>query len=226
MEAPPALVEAIHALNLQSPDVILLARGGGSIEDLWAFNDERVVRAVATSTAPIICGVGHETDFTLCDFAADLRAPTPTAAAELATQITMLDLQASLQNYRTRLLTATLNMLAEQKAALSAQVSLLRYVSPGRRIQSGKQRVDELARRAHSSLFHHVQLESTHIRGMQHRLEALNPLAVLARGYAVVTRRDDGSLVSHVSQASAEMIVRVSDGEFEVRKSRSVNRSP
>ncbi|HSB01183.1 MAG TPA: exodeoxyribonuclease VII large subunit [Anaerolineales bacterium] len=217
-EAPPALVKAIQSLNLQSPDVILLARGGGSIEDLWAFNDERVVRAVAASNVPIICGVGHETDFTLCDFAADVRAPTPTAAAELATQITMLDLRAGLQNYKTRILTATLKLLAEQKTSLASLVAQLRYVSPDRRIQSERQRVDELARRASTALFHHIQLQSTHIKGMERRLAALNPLAVLRRGYAVVRRKADGSVVARVAQASAEMKVRVSDGEFEVRK--------
>jgi exodeoxyribonuclease VII large subunit len=220
VEAPPALVKAIQTLNFQLPDVILLARGGGSIEDLWAFNDERVVRAVAMSAVPIICGVGHETDFTLSDFAADLRAPTPTAAAELATQITMIDLRAGLQNYKTRILSATLKILAEQKTSLSSLASQLRYVSPERRIQSERQRVDELTRRAHSSLFHHIQLQSAHIRGMQRRLEALNPNAVLARGYAVVTRRDDGSVVSRVAEASDEMKVRVRDGEFEVKHSR------
>jgi exodeoxyribonuclease VII large subunit len=219
IEAPPALVKAIQSLNLHSPDVIIIARGGGSIEDLWAFNDERVVRAVALSDAPVICGVGHETDFTLCDFAADLRAPTPTAAAELATQITIIDLRGALQNYKTHILSATLNLLAEQKTALSSLVSQLRYVSPDRRIQSERQRVDELARRAHSALYHHIQLQSAHVKGMQRRLEALNPNAVLARGYAVVTRKDNGNVVSHVAQASAEMKVRVSDGEFEVKKS-------
>ena len=218
-EAPPALVKALQSLVLQSPDVILLARGGGSIEDLWAFNDERVVRAVAMSAVPVICGVGHETDFTLCDFAADLRAPTPTAAAELATQITLLDLSAELQSYRNRLTSSTLSLLTEHKTVLSSLISELRYASPQRGIQSERQRVDELARRAHSSLAYRVQLQSTHVNGLQKRLAALSPLAVLARGYAVVTRKDDGSVVSRVAQASGTMNVRVSDGEFEVKKS-------
>ena len=188
------------------------------MEDLWAFNDERVVRALAMSVVPVICGVGHETDFTLCDFAADLRAPTPTAAAELATPLTMIDLRAGLQSYKTRILSATLNLLAEQKTSLSSLVSELRYVCPDRRIQSGRQRVDEFARRARSSLFHHLQLQSARVEGMQRRLQALNPMEVLKRGYAVVTRKDDRSVVSRVAQAGDEMNVRVSDGEFEVRK--------
>jgi exodeoxyribonuclease VII large subunit len=219
VEAPPALVKALYSLALQAPDVILLARGGGSIEDLWAFNDERVVRAVAMSPVPVICGVGHETDVTLCDFAADLRAPTPTAAAELATQVTILDLRGSLQSYRTRLLAATLKILTEQNNDLSALVSQLRYASPERRIQSERQRVDELSRRSYSSLLHHIRLESAHIKGMQRRLGALNPMAVLRRGYAMVTRTEDGSVVSRVDQASEEMNVRVSDGEFKVKRS-------
>jgi exodeoxyribonuclease VII large subunit len=218
IEAPPALVKAIQSLSFQSPDVIIIARGGGSIEDLWAFNDERVVRAVAMSSVPIICGVGHETDFTLCDFAADLRAPTPTAAAELATQITLQDLIATVSNFQSRMNKSMIETLNVQRSLLASLVTQMKYVSPEKRIHSERQRVDELARRAHSSLFHHIQLQSAHVKGMQRRLEALNPNAVLGRGYAVITRKDDHSIVSRVEQASAEMKVRVSDGEFEVKK--------
>ena len=217
-EAPLALVKAINTLDDKQLDVIIIARGGGSIEDLWAFNDERVVRTVADTMTPIICGVGHETDFTLCDFAADLRAPTPTAAAELATQITVLDLQAEVQTYKTRLASATINLIAEQKASLTSLTAQLRYLSPARLIQSERQRVDELSRRAFMSVAYRVNLQKNHFEGTQKRLEALSPLAVLARGYAVVTRKADGGVVSRVAQASDVMKVRVSDGEFEVKK--------
>jgi exodeoxyribonuclease VII large subunit len=224
-EAPPALVKAIQLLNDQSfdgaqgklPDVIIIARGGGSIEDLWAFNDERVVRAVAGSQAPVISGVGHETDFTLCDFAADLRAPTPTAAAELATQITIEDLHNLLSNFQSRLAASILSLVAEQKNFLSSLTSQLRYLSPARRIRSERQRVDEFSRRAYSSLLHRVQLQSAHVTGMRNRLEALSPLAVLARGYAVVTRKEDGSVISRIAQAKSDdrVKVRVADGNFD-----------
>jgi exodeoxyribonuclease VII large subunit len=218
VDAPPALVKAIQSLNHLIPDVILLARGGGSIEDLWAFNDERVVRAVADSNVPIICGVGHETDFTLCDFAADLRAPTPTAAAELATPITILDLGNDLLSARARITDLTWNLLAEQKAVISSVISRLKYVSPERRIRSEYQHLDELSRRASSALNHRIQLQTSNVDGISKRLQSLNPEGVLSRGYAIITRKDDGTVVSKVSQAQGEMKVRVSDGEFEINR--------
>lgn len=218
VDAPPALVTAIHSLNQQTPDVILIARGGGSIEDLWAFNDERVVRAVAASQVPIICGVGHETDFTLCDFAADLRAPTPTAAAELATQITIDDLKSNLTFHSSRLTDLISTLLADHRALTSSLAARLKYVSPERRIQSEFQYLDELSRRALSALTHRIQLQAANVDGMSKRLEALNPAGILARGYAIITRKADGKVVSKVSQAQGEMTVRVSDGEFEVNR--------
>lgn len=218
VDAPPALVDAIQGLNQQNPDVILVARGGGSIEDLWAFNDERVVRAVAASQVPIISGVGHETDFTLCDFAADLRAPTPTAAAELATQTTLDDLHFQLSAYQLRLTDLTLNLLADHEALISSLATRLKYVSPERRIQSEFQRLDELSRRAFSALNHRIQLQSARVDGISKRLNALNPAGILARGYAIITRKSDGKIVGKVSQAQGEMNVHVSDGEFEVIK--------
>jgi exodeoxyribonuclease VII large subunit len=177
-----------------------------------------VVRAVAASKIPIICGVGHETDFTLCDFAADLRAPTPTAAAELATHVTIQDVSITLTNLQSLIASRTLDLISVKRSELVALAAQLRYLSPIRLIQSERQRVDEFERRLHSSLFHRVKLQKKHLEGTQKRLEALSPLAVLARGYAVVTRKEDGTVVSRVAQASDEMRVRVSDGEFEVRK--------
>jgi exodeoxyribonuclease VII large subunit len=215
-EAPPALVNALSSLNKQNPDVILLARGGGSIEDLWAFNDERVVRAVADSKAPVISGVGHETDFTLCDFAADLRAPTPTAAAELASQTTVDDLRDILLSYFSRISSSTLNWVAEQNAFISTLRSRLKYVSPERRLQSEYQSLDEFSRRVSSALTHRIQLQTNHVNGISKRVLSLNPEGILSRGYAIITRKEDGAVVSKVSQVRGEMKVRVSDGEFEV----------
>lgn len=218
-EAPLKLAEAIAALNNldAKPDVILLARGGGSIEDLWAFNDERVVRAVAGSKVPIICGVGHETDFTLSDFAADLRAPTPTAAAELATQITTTDLGEQLQALETQLSTLLFSVMNEQRNALVSLREGLRFLSPSRRIQSERQHLDELTRRSHAGGIHRLSLEASHLDGLDNRLEALNPVHILSRGYALVTRLGDGLLVNKVKQARDEIRIRVSDGEFDAK---------
>ncbi len=219
VEAPAAIVSALEALNrLGSLDVILLARGGGSIEDLWAFNDERVVRAVAASLTPIITGVGHETDFTLVDFAADLRAPTPTAAAELATPFTLADLESGVGAYASRLQATLTDRITGQRAELESLNAQMRFYSPLRRIQSDRQQLDDLARRSLSASLHRLSMEQSQIKGVEKRLEALNPLAVLSRGYAVVTKSTDGQLVSSVKQAGPgdELQVRVSDGEFDV----------
>jgi exodeoxyribonuclease VII large subunit len=229
-DAPPKLVEAIAALNDLDPrpDVILLARGGGSIEDLWAFNDERVVRAVAGSQVPIICGVGHETDFTLSDFAADLRAPTPTAAAELATKVSVTDLVENLQTIGLQLSTLLLSDLNEHRSDLISLRDGLRFLSPSRRIQSDRQHLDELARRTNAGGIHRLALEASRLEGLEYRLEALNPLHILARGYAVVTLLKDGTLVRKVKHARDEIRIRVSDGEFDAkvlnRDSEIVNR--
>lgn len=222
-EAPMGLVQAIAALNklAERPDVILLARGGGSMEDLWAFNDERVVRAVAASETPIICGVGHETDFTLADFAADLRAPTPTAAAELATQITAAQLHEDLRSLELLLTNSMMDILTERRDALRSAGTQLGFFSPLRRIESDRQRVDEMARRAQAAAGHYVRLETSALDGLQKRLEALNPVQILKRGYAVVRRRKDGVVVHRVSQARGGLSVRVSDGEFDVEVTES-----
>ena len=214
-EAPAALVAALKALNqVSAPEVILLARGGGSIEDLWAFNDELVVRAVNESQAPVITGVGHETDFTLADFAADLRAPTPTAAAELATAITVLDLRQSLIEL-TQILKGSMGTLFDsQHNLLEGFQNGLRFYSPLRRVQTELQRVDELSRRGNAAQSHRLELTAARLKGLENRLTSLSPLAVLQRGYAVVTKNN--RVVASRSQVrnGDALRVRVRDGEF------------
>jgi len=217
-EAPPNIVEAIRLLNEAiHPDVILVARGGGSIEDLWAFNDERVARAIAASQAPIITGVGHETDFTIADFAADLRAPTPTAAAELATP-NRDDLLASLADQAERLDRTIQAVVSSQRWELSSLQNRLQLRSPQTRLRTDRQRLDDLARRAGVGVLHSLQLRHTRLAGLGQRLGALNPLAVLGRGYAVVSHLD-GRVVRSVRQVQPddELNVQLSDGQFKAR---------
>jgi len=214
-EAPAGIVAALHALNrMATPDVILLVRGGGSIEDLWAFNDERVARAIVASHAPVVSGVGHETDFTIADFASDLRAPTPTAAAVLATP-DREDLKAEMAGLRARLersLRSRLQGWQLQMAALERQLALR---SPRSRLRSDRQRLDELGYRAIIALRHQLDLQRVSLGGVAQNLATLNPLAVLGRGFAVVSHKD-GRLVrsvAHVRPGDA-LNVRVSDGQF------------
>ncbi|HEY9153057.1 MAG TPA: exodeoxyribonuclease VII large subunit, partial [Anaerolineales bacterium] len=172
---------------------------------------------VSLSKVPIICGVGHETDFTLCDFAADLRAPTPTAAAELATQTTMNELQENLKTFDFQLTTSMQDILEEQSNALASLRDGLRFFSPSRRIQSERQRLDDVAHRFGVAHIHRLALEANQIEGFGKRLDALNPLQVLERGYAVVTRQADGKVINKTKQVKSkdEIRVRVSDGSFD-----------
>jgi exodeoxyribonuclease VII large subunit len=217
-EAPPGIVAGLWALNtLARPDVILLARGGGSIEDLWAFNDERVARAIADSAIPVISGVGHETDFTIADFVSDLRAPTPTAAAELATP-NRVDLLVSLQDLLARSGRALQISLNNARWVLNHTENQLHLYSPQTRIRSDRQRLDELERRAISAIRYRNKLQISEINGLQQRLAALNPLAVLGRGYAVVMD-SDGQAVRSIQQVHPgdQVQVQVSDGAFDAR---------
>ncbi|MEO7838902.1 MAG: exodeoxyribonuclease VII large subunit, partial [Anaerolineales bacterium] len=131
--------------------------------------------------------------------------------------ITIHDLTATVSSLKSLILAHTLNVISSKRSALFSLAAQLRYTSPDRRIQSERQRVDDLARRALSALVHNFQLQKKHIQGTQSRLEALSPLAVLARGYAVVTRKDDGSVVSRVGQAKhgQQIQIRVSDGQLD-----------
>jgi exodeoxyribonuclease VII large subunit len=217
-EAPGGIISALEALNqLVKPDVILLARGGGSIEDLWAFNDEHVAQAIFASQAPIITGIGHETDFTIADFAADLRAPTPTAAAELATP-NQVDLQASLREMRRNIHNTMENFLLLQRRQLERQQNRLLLRTPMGRVHRDQQHLDELNFRACTALTHAIEINRTRLTGLEMRLNSLNPQAILERGYSIVTQVD-GSLVHSIKQVQPDddLQVQVSDGEFKVR---------
>jgi exodeoxyribonuclease VII large subunit len=217
-EAPAGIIAALKALNrVAELDVILLARGGGSIEDLWAFNDEKVVRTIIESAAPVITGVGHETDFTLADFAADLRAPTPTAAAELATPVAVLDIKASLAEIGSGLFSRMATLLEQQRESTLWLENRLRLTSPVRRLQTERQLLDEMSRRWNTAQVHGLQFKEEKFKGLKNRLQALSPLAVLRRGFAVITKNE--KVVSSVSQIQIDdgLHVRIQDGEFNAR---------
>jgi exodeoxyribonuclease VII large subunit len=221
-DAPPGIVAALAALNrwaveAEPLDAILLARGGGSIEDLWAFNDERVARAIVASAVPVITGVGHETDFTIADFAADLRAPTPTGAATLATPDRRA-LAAAVRSLAAAAQTQIQVRLAEARSGTDILAHRLNRHSPVMRIARDRHRVEDLSRRAGLAMAARLRSARERLRSQRLRLSALDPTAVLSRGYAIVTK-PDGTVVSSVVHivTGDELCVRVTDGEFASR---------
>jgi exodeoxyribonuclease VII large subunit len=237
-EAPAALAAAIATANRRAEvELLLLCRGGGSLEDLWAFNDERVVRAVAGSALPVVCGVGHESDVTLADFAADLRAPTPTAAAELAAP-QRADCLAALEQ-RAGLLLQRMHRRLDREAQ-RLDHGALRLARPGDALGKQRERLALLAQRHGRALPSGLQAQGERLQRLQLRLEgalhrqhgaqtqrlallgarlaALDPQQVLARGYAWLADEQGRALVS-VQQAVAGGLVQASlrDGRLHAR---------
>jgi exodeoxyribonuclease VII large subunit len=217
--APSSIVAAIEALNRWSAeretlDAILLARGGGSIEELWAFNDEQVARAIRASTVPIITGIGHETDSTIADFAADVRAPTPTGAAASAVPETR-DLSEAVAGLSAIAVAQVTGRLATARIRLDAAAARLTRLSPSMRLASDRQRVDDLARRGQLAIASQLRSQRQQVAGLHLHLGGLDPASVLARGYAIVSTAGDTVVRSTSQVASGDpLTVRVSDGTF------------
>ena len=216
-EAPASLVEALFNLYDLDLDLIIVARGGGSIEDLWAFNDESVARAIFAAPVPVVTGVGHETDTTVVDYVADLRAPTPSAAAELATP-DIAALQESLHALREQLEEAMHTRIEQAQTELGAQEARLKRLSPRAQLVDGQLRTDQLGARLQRAMRHRLELERRDLQGLRARLAALSPRATLARGYAIV-RRPDGSVVLRAADVDPgdPLFLEVRDGVIEAQ---------
>jgi exodeoxyribonuclease VII large subunit len=204
--AAGGIVRALKRIYAQRGiDLVILARGGGSLEDLWSFNDEQVVRAIVAAPVPVIVGVGHESDVTLADFAADVRAPTPSAAAEQAAP-DLSQFPAILARLRDRGSAAMLASLAGRRRFLGEEQRALGRLRPD--VAAGRQRAAELVDRGHRALVVQAGGARASVNGLADALRALSPYATLERGYAVA-RLADGTVVRDPSQASAGDTLRV-----------------
>jgi len=196
-EAPSAIVKAIETANTRMEcDVLILARGGGSIEDLWAFNEEIVARAIIASKIPTITGVGHETDTTIADFVSDLRAATPSGAAELVTSHT-IELIKTMQAYKNQLN----KMMASVIRELIQKVDYLekRLISPRQQIQRQKEQIHQYIQRINQSMKNAMIQYRLNIDKLKLNLDHLSPHAVLSRGYSIITNVD-GQIVNNINQ--------------------------
>jgi exodeoxyribonuclease VII large subunit len=195
-------------------DVIIVARGGGSAEELNSFNDENVAREVANSNIPVISAVGHETDFTICDFVADLRAPTPSAAAELAVP-DRFELEKSMSAVVNKMGSTVLQKIQHEKSNLKywRESGVLSSAAP--LVNEKRMSLLYLARQMDTDINNTVRLCGTNLSSVVARLEALNPLSVLARGYSVTSDSEGNAVRSVVSvKANDEISVRLKDGKI------------
>jgi exodeoxyribonuclease VII large subunit len=201
-----AAIAKVNALDL-GVDVMVVGRGGGSLEDLWCFNEEPVVRAVAGSRIPVISAVGHEIDVTLCDLAADVRALTPSEAAELVLPA-QAEIQAAVDERRRRLVAALRNKAITARQRLTQLGERRVFRAPTEWIRDRAQRLDDIAMRTARAVKHRLQLQRGKLDAWAGKLESLSPLGVLARGYSVTQRVDDGTLVRAAEQVKAGDLIR------------------
>jgi exodeoxyribonuclease VII large subunit len=207
---------AIDRLNTQGEaDVIIVARGGGSVEELWAFNEEVVARAIYHSRLPVITGVGHETDFTIADLVADYRASTPTAAAAAAVP-DAAEWRRSVADAQERLEASMEGKLELLRGVLNGHRRDLVRASPLGRLTRARQQVDEATRTMSERLDHVLGMRRERLRGAALHLNSLSPLLTMARGYAVVRRASNGETVTsvHQVQAGEEVDIHVRDGHL------------
>ncbi|MBV7332093.1 exodeoxyribonuclease VII large subunit [Chloroflexi bacterium TSY] len=222
-EAPHQIANALATANQyheenEPLETLILARGGGSIEDLWAFNDERVAYAIVGSRLPVVAGIGHETDVTIADFVADLRAATPTAAAAAVVPDRMEVIE-QFTDIAEHLSQRALDRIAlEQNRQEQLQMRLFR-LHPQRQIDQQRQRIDDRERRLQTIMRGVLTQQRTFQKGAQLRLAALNPLGVLSRGYSIVQRLD-GQVVTDPKnvEPNEELDVRAAKGTYRVQK--------
>jgi len=222
-DAPAQIVQAIRTANRYSAemapiDTLILGRGGGSIEDLWAFNDEGVARAISASALPIIAGVGHEVDFSIADFVADLRAATPTAAASAAVP-DRAEVVANLWAVERGLADRAWDLLTFQRTRLNQLTARLDRVHPRRQLDLSRQRLDDRSQRLHRAAERLLPRRQDRLAAASLRLGALNPARVLERGYSIVQRLDGKVVMGPEGAAPGEELhVRGAKGEYRVQR--------
>lgn len=210
--AADSIVKGIRMLDAFGVDVLIVGRGGGSIEDLWAFNEEKVARAIFECKTPVISAVGHETDYTIADFVADLRAPTPSAAAELAVDDfgTVVE---TIHSYKERFYRAMWSKRELYRSRLSQYQVRMQYLSPESRLREMHQYLSDMEERIRSSIEAHIR-ECRHTLGIYlEKFEGLSPLKKLNRGYSYVTDRNGHTITSVKSVKRGEdLTIAVTDG--------------
>ena len=218
LEAEKSIVDGIRRLDADPrPDIILITRGGGSKEDLWVFNSERIARAAYACKKPVVSAVGHETDTTIADYAADLRAPTPSAAAELAV-FEIQDLLGRLEEYHAKLNRELQQQIAQRRQGLKLYENKLSYLNPISQIEEKKQHYESIQIRLESAMKTRILTSRQELRLYIERMKGLSPLDKLNQGFSYV-ENEAHKVVTSISQVKSgeTLLIQVSDGTIEAR---------